>query len=319
MQQPWFGLHLTSYTHPDVPPAHLFDRTIEQATAAEAIGFRLVTVMDHVYQIPGVGAVDEPMLEGWSALAALARETKRVQLGTLVTGVTYRNPAMLAKLATTLDTISGGRAVLGLGAAWNEVEHAGYGYDFPPIRERMDRLEEALTIIRAMFDEERPSFKGTHYRIEEALNVPRPIHPGGPKILIGGGGEQRTLKIAARFADMTHWFPLGFEVLQRKTEILAGYCEAIGRDPATIERTMAAPVLVAATEAEKTAMLERVPPERRPYVVAGTPDQVANGLQAYIDAGFTGFTFNNSVYRTTDQIAVLGELLRIVEGVAAPA
>ena len=319
MQQPWFGLHLVSYTHPDVPPAQLFDRTVEQAKAAEENGFRLVTVMDHMYQIRGVGAVDEPMLEGWSALAALARETSRVRLGTLVTGVTYRNPALLAKLATTLDTISGGRALLGLGAAWNDVEHAAYGFEFPPIRERMDRLEEALTIIRAMFDEERPSFQGTHYRIEAALNVPRPVQPGGPKIIVGGGGEKRTLKIAARFADMTHWFPLGFEVLQRKSEILAGYCEAIGRDPATIERTMAAPVLVAGTEAETARMLELVPPERRPYVRAGTPEQVANDLKPYLDAGFTGFTFNNSIYRTTDQIAVLGDLLRIVEGAPAPA
>jgi F420-dependent oxidoreductase-like protein len=316
--QPWFGLHLPTYTHPTTPPAELFDRVVEQAQAAEAAGFRLVTVMDHLYQIQGVGAIDDPMLEGWSALAALARETTRVQLGTLVTGVTYRNPAMLAKLATTLDTISGGRALLGLGAAWNDVEHAGYGYDFPPIKERMDRLEEALTIIKAMFTEERPSFAGTYYRIENALNVPRPVQPGAPKILVGGGGEQRTLKIAARFADMTHWFPLGFEVLQRKTEILAGYCEAIGRDPATIERTMAAPVLVAATEAEATAMLEHVPPERRPHVRAGTPEQAANELQRYIDAGFTGFTFNNPIYRTTEQIALLGDLLQMVEEVAAP-
>jgi F420-dependent oxidoreductase-like protein len=319
MQQPWFGLHLPSYTHPDVPPAQLFDRVVEQAKAAEKSGFQLVTVMDHLYQIQGVGAVDEPMLEGWSTLAALARETSRVRLGTLVTGVTYRNPALLAKMATTLDTISGGRAILGLGAAWNDVEHAGYGFEFPPIGERMDRLEEALTIIRAMFDEERPSFQGTYYRIEEALNVPRPVQPAGPKILVGGGGEKRTLKIAARFADMTHWFPLGFDVLQRKTEILAGYCEAIGRDPASIERTMAAPVLVAGTEAETARMLEHVPPERRPYVRAGTPEQVADDLKPYLDAGFTGFTFNNSIYRTTDQIAVIGDLLRIVEGATAPA
>ena len=317
--QPWFGLHLPSYTHPDAPPAQLFDRIVGQATAAEAAGFRLVSVMDHLYQIGGVGEIDEPMLEGWSTLAALARETKRVQLGTLVTGVTYRNPALLAKLATTLDTISGGRALLGLGAAWNDVEHVGYGYEFPPVRERMDRLEEALAIIRAMFTEERPSFEGNYYRIENALNVPRPVQPGGPKIIVGGGGEQRTLKIAARFADMTHWFPLGFDVLQRKSEILAGYCEAIGRDPASIERTMAAPVLVAATETEAMAMKEHVPPERRPHVWAGTPEQAANELRRYIDAGFTGFTFNNSIYRTTDQIAVLGDLLRLVEGVAAPA
>jgi alkanesulfonate monooxygenase SsuD/methylene tetrahydromethanopterin reductase-like flavin-dependent oxidoreductase (luciferase family) len=154
----WFGLHLPHYTHPDTPPEQLFDRVVEQAKAAEAAGFDVVSVMDHLYQIAGIGTPEEPMLEGWSVLAALARETSRVRLGTLVTGVTYRNPALLAKQATTLDTISAGRAILGLGAAWNDVEHAGYGYDFPPIGQRMDRLEEALAIIKAMFTEERPSF-----------------------------------------------------------------------------------------------------------------------------------------------------------------
>jgi alkanesulfonate monooxygenase SsuD/methylene tetrahydromethanopterin reductase-like flavin-dependent oxidoreductase (luciferase family) len=128
----WFGYHLPSFTHPETPPDKLFDRVVEQAQAAEQAGFDLVTVMDHLYQIGGVGTVDEPMLEGWLTLAALARETKRARLGTLVTGVTYRNPAMLAKEVTTLDTISGGRAILGIGAAWNDVEHEGYGYDFPP-------------------------------------------------------------------------------------------------------------------------------------------------------------------------------------------
>ena len=177
--------------------------------------------------------------------------------------MTYRNPAFLAKTATTLDVISGGRAILGLGAAWNEQEHIGYGYEFPPIRERMDRLDEALTIIRAMFTEDRPSFTGRHYRIDKALNVPRPIQPGGPRIMVGGGGEQRTLKIAAKHADMTHWFPLGLEMLRHKSEVLEGYCAEIGRDPSTIERTMAAPVIVADTEAEASGL-------RRP-TAAGAP------------------------------------------------
>lgn len=314
---PWFGLHLPSYTHPDAAPEELFDRVVGQARAAEDVGFALVTVMDHLYQIPGVGRLEEPMLEGWLTLAALARETGRVRLGTLVTGVTYRNPALLAKQATTLDVISGGRAIFGIGAAWNDVEHAGYGFEFPPVRERMDRLEEALAIAKAMFTEDRPSFEGRYHRIERALNVPRPIQPGGPPILVGGGGEQRTLRIAARFADMTHWFPLGLDVLNHKTEVLAGYCEAIGRDPATIERTMATPVVVAASEADARALLEAVPPERRPFIAAGTPEQAAESLRPYLDAGFTGFTFNNSLYRTTEQIAVIGELLRLVGGVPA--
>jgi alkanesulfonate monooxygenase SsuD/methylene tetrahydromethanopterin reductase-like flavin-dependent oxidoreductase (luciferase family) len=176
----------------------------------------------------------------------------------------------------------------------------------------MDRLDEALTIIRAMFTEERPSFEGVHYRVQQALNVPRPIQPGGPKILVGGGGEQRTLRIAAKHADMTHWFPLGFDVLAHKTELLVRYCEEIGRDPATIERTMATPVIVAADEASARAMRDQLPEERRPHVLGGTPAQAADGLARYIEAGFTGFTFNNPTYSTPESIAAVGELLRLV-------
>jgi len=312
--RPWFGLHLPSYTFPDTPPERRFDRTVEQAKAAEAAGFRMVSVMDHLYQIGGIGAPTEPMLEAWSVLAALSRETKSVRLGTLVTGVTYRNPAFLAKQVTTLDVLSGGRAILGIGAAWNEEEHQGYGYAFPPIKERMDRLEEALTIATAMFREERPSFQGTYSSIDQALNEPKPIQPGGPPILVGGGGEQRTLKIAARFATMTHWFAMGLPGLQHKTEVLARHCEAIGRDPGEIERTVGGPVIVVADDAEAQAILERIPPERRPYLAAGTPEQVADKLRPYLDAGFTGFTFNNNLYRTPEQIARVGELLRLVGG-----
>ena len=315
--QPWFGLHLPSYTFPDGAPERIFDNLVEQVRAAEEAGFSLVTVMDHLYQIPGVGPVTDPMLEAWSTLAALARQTSRVRLGTLVTGVTYRNPAFLAKTVTTLDVLSGGRAMMGLGAAWNEDEHKGYGYEFPPIRERMDRLDEALTIIRAMLTEERPTFEGNHYRVHEALNVPRPIQPGGPRIMVGGGGEQRTLRIAAKHADLTHWFPLGIDTLRHKNELLDGYCEEIGRDPATIERTMAAPVIVAENEAAATVLLERVPPERRPFVNIGKPEQVAEAMRSYLDAGFTGFTFNNSIYRTPEAIARVGELLRLVGGGSA--
>jgi F420-dependent oxidoreductase-like protein len=312
--KPWFGLHLPLYTFPDTPPEQLFERVVAQAKAAESAGFSLVTVMDHLYQIAGVGAETEPMLEGWSTLNALARETSRVRLGTLVTGVTYRNPALLAKMATTLDVISGGRAIFGLGAAWNETEHIGYGYDFPGVGERMDRLDEALTIARAMFTEDRATFIGRHYRIADALNVPKPIQPGGPRIMVGGGGEQRTLRIAAKHADMTHWFPLGFDALKHKNEVLEGWCESIGRDPATIERTMATPVIVAADEAGANALRDRLPPERRAHVAGGTPEQAAEGLRPYLDAGFTGFTFNNTTYRTPESIAAIGELLRLIGG-----
>ena len=308
---PWFGLHLPNYTFPDTPPERLLDRVVELATAAEAAGFDLVTVMDHFYQIRGVGSETDPMLEAYSTLAALSQRTGRVRLGTLVSGVTYRNPAILAKTVTTLDVLSGGRAILGIGAAWNEDEHRGYGVDFPPVPERMDRLDEALTIIRAMFTEDRPSFEGRHYRIESALNVPRPIQSGGPKIIVGGGGEQRTLKIAAKHADMTHWFPLGLEALKHKTEVLAGHCEAIGRDPATIERTMATPIILAVDDAQGAELLARLPPERR-AAVATSPEQGADALRPYLDAGFTGFTFNNPILPTVEAIGLAGEVLRLI-------
>lgn len=307
-----FGYHMPNYTFPDTPPERLFERVVATAQAAEAAGFGLVTVMDHFYQIRGVGPETDPMLEAYSTLAAIAARTRTVRLGALVTGVTYRNPAILAKTVTTLDVISSGRAVLGLGAAWNEDEHRGYGVEFPAIRDRMDRLDEALTICRAMFTEERPSFNGVYYRIDRARNVPRPIQAGGPTVIIGGGGEQRTLRIAAKHADMTHWFPLGLETLRHKTEVLARHCEAIGRDPATIARTMATPVLLAANDRDSARLLAGLSPERRRHVVAGTPTEAAERLRPYIDAGFSGFTFNNTFLPDEESIGLAGELIRLV-------
>jgi len=163
-----------------------------------------------------------------------------------------------------------------------------------------------------MFVEDRPSYEGRFYRIDRALNVPRPIQPRGPRVLVGGGGEQRTLRIAARHADMTHWFPLGLDALRNKDELLRRYCDEIGRDPTTIERTMATPVVVASSEAEGRAILEHMPPERRPNMAAGTAEQMADALRPYLDAGFTGFTFNNSVFRSPEQIEAVGDLLRLI-------
>ena len=181
-----FGLQIPSFTYPGVADRDLFGRVSEIAVAAEESGFDSVWVMDHVYQIMTIGPRTDPMLEAYTLLGAIAARTEKVALGTMVTGVTYRNPAMLAKQVTTLDVISAGRAILGIGAAWNDDEHAGYGFDFPPIKERLDRLEEALQICRAMFSEQTPSFSGVHYRIEEALNVPRPIRSDGIPILVAG-------------------------------------------------------------------------------------------------------------------------------------
>lgn len=298
---PFFSYHMPSFTYQGSSQEDLFDHVVGLAHSAESAGFEQVTVMDHFYQIGGIGAEEEPMLEGFTTLAALARETSKVRLATMVTGVTYRNPALVAKMVTTLDVISKGRAVCGIGAAWNESEHVGYGFDFPPIRERMDRLEEALTIIKLMFTQERPSFTGTHYRIERALNHPRPLQPNGPQILVGGGGEKRTLRLVARYADMSHWFGATLADIKRKSEILDRYCEEEGRDPATITRTMGSPVILVENEGQAKSLMERMPPERRASFQPSTPEQAAEILQDYIDIGIEGFTFNNPTLRTPEE------------------
>ena len=309
---PFFGYHMPSFTFPGVAREDLFDQVGRLARSAEAAGFEQVTVMDHFYQITGVGKEAEPMLEGYTTLAALARETSRVRLATMVTGVTYRNPALVAKMVTTLDVISKGRMICGIGAAWNESEHIGYGFEFPPIRERMDRLDEALTILKLMFTEERPSFAGTHYRIDRALNNPRPLQPGGPKILVGGGGEQRTLRLVARHADMSHWFG-SLADIKRKSEILDRYCDEEGRDPASITKTMGSPVVLVENEGQAKTVMERMPPERRVMFTPATPEQAAEILQDYIAAGIQGFTLNNPTLRTPEEFERAGRMIKAVK------
>jgi F420-dependent oxidoreductase-like protein len=309
---PFFGFHMPNFSFDGVPNDELFEVVVANAKAAEAAGFDLVTVMDHIYQIGGIGPETEPMLEAYSTLAALATHTTRVRLATLVTGVTYRNPALLAKMVTTLDIISNGRAVLGIGAAWNESEHVGYGFEFPPIGERMDRLDEALTIAKLMFTQERPSFEGKHYRIDRALNSPRPIQPGGPKILVGGGGEKRTLRILARHGDIGHWFFGPLEDLRRKKEVFERHCETEGRDPSTVLLTIGAGVVLVEHERDAKAILARIPAGRRATLFTATPAQAAERLSAYLDAGFGGFTLSNQTLPNPESIGLAGDLIRLM-------
>ncbi len=310
---------MPNFTFADAKGPALFDRVIEQAKAAEAAGFDLVTVMDHFYQIRGVGPETDPMLEAYTTLSAIARETKKVKLGTLVTGVVYRNPAVLAKQVTTLDTISNGRAILGIGAAWNESESNGYGIPFPPIGERMERLDEAVTIAKLMFTEDRPSFEGKHYRIDSALNVPRPIQEGGPKILIGGGGERKTLRILAKHGDIGHWFGGDLADLKRKKGVFEEHCAAVGRDPSSVRLTIGAGLILVENDREGQVWLERIPEARRPMIKAVTVPQAAEILQGYVDAGFGGFTLNNPMLPTPEAIARAGELIKLMNGKAARA
>ncbi len=312
MAAPFFGYHMPDYSFPGTADDSLFDHVADMTVAAEAAGFDLLTVMDHFYQIRGVGSETEPMLESYTTLAALSQRTKTIRLSALVTGVTYRNPALLVKMVTTLDVVSRGRAILGLGAAWNEDEHAGYGFEFPPIGRRMDRLEEAARIAKLMFTEERPTFAGRYFKIDRALNVPRPIQAGGPQLLIGGGGEERTLRIVAKYADISNWFP-GLEDTKRKIDILERYCEEAGRDPSAILKTVMSPCLLALNEAQARQIKERIPAER--LATMGDPvlpAQAAERLQPYLDAGIGGFTFGNPNLNTPELLAAAGELKRLL-------
>lgn len=311
----FFGFHMPNFTYPDTPNEKLFDRVIEQARAAEAAGFDLLTVMDHLYQIRGVGPETDPMLEAYTTLGAIAASTSRIQLSAMVTGVTYRNPALLAKEVTTLDVISKGRALFGIGAAWNEDEHRGYGYEFPPIRERMDRLEEAVQIARLMFTQDRPSFAGKHYSIDRALNVPRPIRKGGPKILIGGSGEKRTLRILAKHGDMGDWFGSpNVDELKRKREVFLRHCEEVRRDPSEVSILLGMFLVLVENDKEAKAILERIPEERRPMVAALTIPQAAELVSKYLDAGFAGIRMSNQTLRTDEAIGRAKELIAAVNG-----
>ncbi|MBV8950526.1 MAG: LLM class F420-dependent oxidoreductase, partial [Actinobacteria bacterium] len=243
-----FGLQLPNFSL-GVPDSELFGRVAELARAGEDAGFTSLWVMDHFYQLPALGGPDQPMLEAYTLLGALARETSRVQLGTLVTGVTYRNPALLAKMVTTLDVISGGRAVLGIGAAWYDVEHEGLGVDFPPVKERMDRLEDAVRICRAMFTETAPTFSGRYYRIHEARNQPRPLQRNGPPIMIGGSGEKRTLKVVAQYADMCN-ITGDLATVRHRIDVLRSHCRDAGRNPDEISITRLASLFLTDTDEE---------------------------------------------------------------------
>jgi len=314
---PQFSYHMPSFSFPGVPAEGTFDHLVELTRAAESAGFDLVTVMDHFYQIRGVGPETEPMLEAYSTLSGLAALTSRVQLGTLVTGVTYRNPALVAKMVTTLDVISKGRAILGIGAAWNHDEHTGYGFEFPPVGERMDRLDEALTIARLMFTEERPSLTGRFYRLDRALNRPRPIQPGGPRILVGGGGEKRTLRLAARHADMTHWFISSIDEFKHKAQVLEQHCQAEGRDPSSIVRWIGVPLVLVRDAEEAREMVARIPAERLATAPPTLPDQAAEILRRYMDAGAQGFTFRNANLATPALLAAAGEVKRMLGSAVA--
>ncbi len=229
------GLQIPNFTWQG-GPEKLRTTMADMARTAESIGFSSVWVMDHFFQIPSVGPAENDMLESWSTLAYLAGVTEHVKLGTMITGVTYRHPGLLAKTVTTLDVLSGGRAYLGIGAAWYEREHLALGVPFPPRAERFRRLEEALQIIQQMWSGNRGPYQGKYYQLAETMNVPQPLSKPHPPIMVGGGGEQKTLRLAARYGDAVNIFGDAATV-KHKYEVLQHWCEVEGRPYDALERT----------------------------------------------------------------------------------
>lgn len=231
------GIHFGDFTLPGAP-ASLGRILSDTARAAEDGGCAQFTLMDHWFQMEALSRAEDPMLEGYTSLGFLAGRTERIRLGLLVTGVTYRHPGLVAKIVATLDVLSGGRAQLGLGAAWYEREHRGLGVPFPPLGERFERLEEALRIVHQMWSDDDGPFRGRHYQLAETLCVPRPLQSPRPPILVGGGGERKTLRLVARYADACNLVATSPEAIAHKLSVLDRHCEQAGRDPAEISRTI---------------------------------------------------------------------------------
>ena len=275
-----FALQIPNFSY-GTGVAELFPTVIAQAQEADAAGFDAVFVMDHFYQLPMIGTPDQPMLEAYTALGGLAVATEKVQLGTLVTGNTYRNPTLLAKAITTLDVISQGRAVLGIGTGWFELEHDSLGYEFGTFTDRFNKLDEALEIILPMLAGERPTVEGKYYRTREAMAEPR-FRDHIP-LMIGGSGEKKTIPLAAKHFDHLNVIA-GFDELPRKVQVVKEACEKIGRDPATLETSHLAIAII-----DENVTADVIPDDFKQQAVYGSPEQVADQIKTKVlDAGIDG-------------------------------
>jgi len=321
------GYQIPNFTFPGTSPADLFPIVVRQARAAEASGFDTVLVMDHFYQLTAFGAPDNEMLECYTLLSALAQHTERIRLSALVSGNTYRNPALLVKEVTTLDHVSGGRAQLGIGAGWFQLEHDSLGFEFGTFSERFSKLEESLQIIRGMLAGTRPSLDGRWYQVADAINSPAPLSK--IPIMIGGGGEKKTLRLVALYADESNLICQANEV-SRKLDALAGHCEAVGRDRAelvvsvlysccigpTHEQAVAeADAYLGARGIDVSALSEAEADQIRSRMVLGDPDEVGEILSSRFLDGLDGFIVNSPANGHIEgRIELLGEVLRkIVE------
>lgn len=298
------GYQIPNFTYPGVGPADLFDAVAYQAKEADISGFDTVLVMDHFYQLPMLGDPDQFMLECYSLLSALARETKNVRLSSLVTGNTYRNPAVLAKTVTTLDIVSEGRAQLGIGAGWYELEHEAFGIEFGTFTDRFEKLEEALQIIIPMLRGERPTLVGQRYTAKEAINEPPAVQR--IPVMIGGGGERKTLRMVAQYADESNLICPPAD-LTRKLDALAEHCERLGRNRAEITVSWQKSACIAPTAEEAKADLVAYFKRRGLDLASmsddeaavwlgnfiwGDPDSVGEQFAEQLRPGVDGFTIN---------------------------
>ncbi len=231
------GIHYANFSHPDWEH-RLTERLVDTARVADQGGASWFTVMDHWFQMEAMGGPSQPMLEGYTTLGHLAAVTENVHLSLLVTGATYRHPGLLAKTVTTLDVLSKGRAMLGIGAAWYDREHAGLGVRFPPTSERFERLEETLRICLQMWSDDDGAFAGHHFQLAETVNVPGPVRRPHPPVLIGGSGERKTLRLVAQYADACNLFGEAPDVVAHKLSVLRGHCDDVGTDYEAIQKTV---------------------------------------------------------------------------------
>jgi F420-dependent oxidoreductase-like protein len=321
------GYQIPNFTYPDTAPADLFPTVVRQAQEAEASGFDTVLVMDHFYQLPMLGPPENEMLECYTLLSALAQHTHRVRLSGLVTGNTYRNPALLVKEVTTLDHVSGGRAQLGIGAGWYELEHDSLGFEFGTFTDRFERLEEALQIIKGMLVGARPTVAGRWYTVHDAINSPAPLST--IPVMIGGGGEKKTLRLAAQYANEANIICAPNEV-PRKLNALAQHCETLGRDRSEMVVTLQTNACVAPTHDEAIAEADAFLSSRgidmaslsdedadsiRSLVVLGDPDEVGEIFAARLIEGVDGFTVNAPANcHIQGRVSLLGEVLAKVIG-----
>ena len=310
------GYQIPNFTYPGVAPEDIFANVVAQAKAAEAAGYDRVFVMDHFYQLPGIGAPEEPMFECYTMLSALAQHTERVRLSALVTGNTYRNPALLAKAVTTLDHVSGGRATLGIGCGWFEKEHVDLGFEFGTFSDRFEKLEEALQIIIPMLRSERVTFSGKHYRVQDAINSPASISK--IPVMIGGQGEKKTLRMVAQYADESNLVGAN-AAIPRKLEVLAEHCERLGRDRSEITVTKLQMIAVAPTQEELDADFAAIAETKgwtdahiaaaKGALITGDPDTVGEILQDAVAAGLDGLTVDLPVNgHNPERIELLGEI-----------